>query len=133
MFDAADPVLARVREIALTLPMAREKTTFGRPTFFTGKTFATYSGGTKGAERIRYPQSVLFKPDADELPGLLADPRFFTPAYWGPAGWMGLDLAGGGDGDSPDAVDWTEVRELLDMSYRNTATKALVKQLDAQS
>lgn len=124
MFDAADPVLARVREIALALPKAAEKISHGRPLFLTKKTFAIYSGGAKGGAEA-YPQSVLIKPDADEAPGLLADSRFYVPAYWGTAGWMGLDLA--------IDPDWTEVAELLDMSYRNTAAKTLIKQLDAQA
>ena len=50
--------------------------------------------------------------------------RFFEPAYWGPAGWVGLDLR-------VAEPDWDEVRELVDMSYRNTAPARLVRQLDA--
>ena len=37
MFDEADPLLARVRDLALALPEAAEKVTHGRPTFFTTK------------------------------------------------------------------------------------------------
>lgn len=122
MFDDTDPVLARLREIALALPGAEEKVSFGRPLFFTKKTFALYGGGTKGGAAT-YPRSVLIKPDADEVPGLEADSRFYVPAYWATAGWMGLDLE--------RDPDWTEVAELLDMSYRNTAAKTLIKRLDS--
>ena len=51
MFDDTDPVLARVREIALALPEAAEKVTHGRPTFFTAKVFAYYGGSPRGAVR----------------------------------------------------------------------------------
>ena len=49
MFDDADPLLARVREIALALPEAAEKITHGRPTFFTTKVFAYFGGSPRGA------------------------------------------------------------------------------------
>ncbi len=42
MFDDADPILARVREIALALPEATEKISHGRPTFSAPKMFAVY-------------------------------------------------------------------------------------------
>ena len=54
---------------------------------------------------------------------LAQDSRFFTPAYWGPFGWLGLDLSGN--------VDWEEVTELVEESYRNTAPKKLVAELEA--
>ena len=42
-FDDGDPVLARVRELALALPDAGEKVSHGRPAFFTTKVFAYLS------------------------------------------------------------------------------------------
>lgn len=128
MFDDADPVLARVRELALGFPEAAEKISHGRPNFHTKKVFAIYGGGTKGGHNS-FNHSLIIKPDADELPGLKADARFFEPAYLAPSGWMGLDLAAALT--DPDAVDWAEVAELLDMSYRNTATMTLIRRLDA--
>lgn len=133
MFDDADPVLTRVRELALAFPAAAEKISHGRPNFHTKKVFAVYGGGTKagpGGGRRGFDQSLIIKADPDELPGLKADPRFFEPMYWGPSGWMGLDLAAALE--DVDAVDWTEVGELLDMSYRNTATTTLIRRLDAR-
>ena len=47
MFDDDDPVLARVRTIALALPDAAEKVSHGRPAFFTTKVFAYYGGSLK--------------------------------------------------------------------------------------
>ena len=53
--------------------------------------------------------------------------RFFEPAYLGPYGWLGLDLARAG---SVARVAWDEVAELVDASYRLTAPARLVRLLD---
>ena len=71
----------------------------------------------------RYDASVLIKPDASEVAALVGDPRFFVPAYLGPSGWIGLDFTAA-------QVDWTEVRELVEDSFRQTAPKRLVQELD---
>ena len=42
----------------------------------------------------------------------------------GPFGWLGLDFA------ATKKVDWDEVRELVDASFRLIAPKKLIKQLD---
>src|SRR4051812_34572683 len=47
MFDEADPVLARVRALALGFPDAAEKISHGHPAFFTTKIFAYYGGSVK--------------------------------------------------------------------------------------
>lgn len=126
MFDANDEILARVRDVCLSLPDAAEKVSHGRPTFFTKKVFAVYGGGTKGAQNVRHDQSLLLLPDPAEAPALAADPRFFVPAYYGPFGWIGLDLTAA-------AVDWDEVRELVEDSYRLTAPKRSIRMLDERS
>jgi hypothetical protein len=123
-FDPDDPDLARLRELCLALPGTAEKISHGRPNFFTRKVFAIYGATVKGdhwsTERDR---SVQVLPDADERAALQQDRRFFVPAYTGAAGWLGLDLA-------VAAVDWAEVAELVEASYRNTAAKRLVAELD---
>ena len=130
MFDGSDPYLARVREICLRMPGSAEKVSHGRPTFYTTKVFLTYGGMVKGDHDPEpYGQSVLVLPDADDRPALLDDDRFFEPAYLGPSGWVGLDLRACG---TPDAVDWGEVAELVDASYRRTAPVRLVRELDAR-
>jgi phosphoribosylglycinamide formyltransferase-1 len=50
--------------------------------------------------------------------------RFYLPAYIGSRGWFGLRLDRG-------RVDWREVAEVVERSFRRTAPKALVEQLDA--
>ncbi|WP_308337082.1 MmcQ/YjbR family DNA-binding protein [Terrabacter sp. Ter38] len=130
MFDGADPYLARVRGICLALPGADEKVSHGRPSFFTTKLFLTYGGTVRGDHDPEpYRHSVLVLPDAAERPALLGDARFYDPAYVGPSGWVGLDLRACGP---PGEVDWQEVAELVDASYRLTAPARLVRELDAR-
>ncbi|MGH3952501.1 MAG: MmcQ/YjbR family DNA-binding protein [Mycobacterium sp.] len=126
MFTEDDPGLAELRELALALPETAEQISWGRPVFNAGKIFAMFGGNAKGATRgemIAYPYSVLVKVDDSERPALLQDERFYYPAYMGPFGWLGLDF-------SSAEVDWDEVAELLDASYRLIATKRLIKLLD---
>jgi hypothetical protein len=130
MFDDDDPYLVRLRRLALAFPDAEEKIAHGRPHFRVSKVFAVYGSGTKGSAdtRIHYPHGLLVLPDDSDRRSLAEDERTFVPAYFGPAGWIGLDLAAGGDG--PDGVDWQEVAELLDSSYRQVAGKRQIAQLD---
>ncbi|MGE2718891.1 MmcQ/YjbR family DNA-binding protein [Mycolicibacterium celeriflavum] len=132
MFRDDDPVLARIRTVALAFPEAYEKVSHGRPAFFAAKMFAMYGGSVKppneGGEYIQYPQSLLVKVDDSERRALQQDARFFYPAYLGASGWLGLDLSAGKR--SGRDIDWDEVRELIDASFRLTAPRKLIKQLD---
>ena len=131
MFRDDDPVLGRVRDIALAFPEAYEKVSHGRPAFFVTKMFVMYGGSAKPPTRgdhIQYPQSIMVKVDASDRAALEQDARFFYPAYLGPAGWLGLDLSARKKVGS--AIDWDEVGEFIDASFRLTAPKKLIKQLD---
>lgn len=124
MFDDDDPWLREVRRIALSYPEAVEKVSWGRPTFSAPKMFAVYGGRIKGEGAMTpVPHSLLVKVGDEDRPALAQDPRFFTPAYLGPHAWLGLDF------DAAD-VDWDEVGELIDASYRLVAPKRLLKRLD---
>lgn len=125
MFRDDDQVLARVRKLALAFPGANEKVSHGRPAFYTTKIFAYYGGSVKvDGEWVEHARCIIVLPDEDERPALLECDGFFVPAYLGAYGWIGLDLPTRG-------TNWAEVRELLDASYRNTASKRLVDQLDS--
>lgn len=124
MFDDDDPVLARVRGIALALPEAAEKVSHGRPAFFTQKVFCYYGGSIKvDGAWVRHDHAVIIQPDPDDAPALRQDPRFWAPGYLGASGWLGIDV--------DDRTDWTEIAELIDASYRVTAAPRLVRELDA--
>jgi predicted DNA-binding protein (MmcQ/YjbR family) len=85
-----------------------------------------YGGNAKSdvkGEYIPYPYSILVKVDESDRKALEQDSRFFFPAYMGPSGWFGLDFTAA-------KVDWGEVRELIDASFRMVAPRKLIKQLD---
>lgn len=101
--------LEQIRKIALALPEASEELTWDEVNFrVRGKIFAFPGNGG----------SVTVKADQEELPALLDDPRFVPAPYLARGGWVRLDLAG-----SP--VDWEEVTELIQSSYRLIAPKRL--------
>lgn len=106
MFSDDDPVLAKVRAVALALPDTTEVVAHGRPTFRCGKMFGNYGGSEKG-NKVRHDQSILVIADPSEREALLADSRFYLPAYLGAYGWVGLIL--------DDDTDWVEVGELLEV------------------
>ena len=125
MFDDDDPVLARLRAMALALPDAAEKISHGRPAFFTKKVFAYFGGSVKdGDDWVQHEQSVMVQPDPSDRRALLEEPRVYVPAYLGPSGWIGVDLGAG--------TDWDEIVELLDASYRLTAPKRSIQRLEAE-
>jgi hypothetical protein len=117
--DPDHPLVERVRTICLGFPDAVESRSWGRPTFKVNRIFAFV-----GSSMDR-PHSVAFKPDPEERRAYLQDERFFVPPYWGPFGWLAMDI----EADSADN-DWAELAELLETSYRQLALKRQVKALD---
>ncbi|GAA1489018.1 MmcQ/YjbR family DNA-binding protein [Brachybacterium sacelli] len=122
MFDDDDPVLERVRSIALALPGAKEKISHGRPAFHTVKIHCYYGGARKvDGQWEQHPHAVLVHLSESETAALQEDPRTFVPAYLGASGWIGLDL---------DArTDDQELGELIEESYRMVAPARLVAEL----
>ena len=119
MYDYNDPYLAELRAILLASPEAVEVEAWGRPTFRAGtRIFAVFSGTEE------HPHALIIKPDDDDRESLSQDPRFFSPPYFGPSGWLALDL-------DAAPVDWDEVRELADASYRRVALKRMLRALDS--
>jgi predicted DNA-binding protein (MmcQ/YjbR family) len=118
MYSEDDPYLGELRAVCLAFPEAVEVEAWGRPTFRAGKKIFAVFSGTE--ER---PHGLIFKPDADERVALLQDERFYSPPYFGPGGWLALDF------DAAE-VDWDEVTELVDGSYRLVALKRMLKALD---
>jgi len=68
-----------------------------------------------------HPFTFVFKPAPGERLAYLEDPKFYSPPYWGPGGWLALGI------DAPD-TDWSLVAEIIDTSYRQVA---LVRQITA--
>lgn len=119
--DIPRDLLARARLICLALPDATEQETWGHPTFrVRDKIFASI--GVEDVAGGRCSMTMKAPPGEQDL--LLATGHpFFYPAYVGVRGWIGIYV---------DArTDWTEVAELVEDSYRMTATKRQIARLDA--
>lgn len=118
--DADPPTLERLRKICLRYPEAVETGGVGNPSFkVRDKIFAMQHGHEERP-------SVWFKgePGLQEL--LVGDDsgRFFRPPYVGNRGWVRIFL---------DAeVDWEELADMIEESYRRTAPKRLLARLDGQ-
>jgi predicted DNA-binding protein (MmcQ/YjbR family) len=113
--------LSRLTEICLALPEAKHSA-LGDHAAFTvrDKKFAYYLNSHHGDGIV----SVCFKTVAGENVVLLASDaaRFYSPAYIGPRGWVGLRLDVG-------KIDWAEVADFVTESYRLTAPKRLAAQI----
>lgn len=118
VIEPNDPHLERVRAICMAYPDATEVQSWGRPTFRVAKRIFIVVGS--GMDR---PHSIIFKPDAEERRAYIEDARFWVPPYWGPSGWLATGLAAA-------EVDWQEIAELIDTSYRLLAQKRHLKVLD---
>lgn len=118
MYDDADPVLGRVRQVCLALPEATERESHGRPNFWANKVFAVYGSG------LEHPSALILRIDPAELPALRADDRFFVAKYYPDR--LALDVAA-------PATDWDEVAELVESSYRQVALKRMITALDARA
>lgn len=120
-FSHSDPLLVRVREIALQFPGVQKKLSVGFPAFYTTKVFTWFGMAYKDSAGVwQRPPSVLLP--LEERQAVLAMPDSFVPGYIGPHGWVGLRLT--------EATDWVEVAELMEESFRATARKKLVRELE---
>jgi len=89
--------LDTVRRLCLALPGTEERLSHGEPTFFTGgKVFVMFANNHHGDGRV----AVWLPVPSGLQPGLIAgDPeRYFHPPYVGVRGWVGIVLAGLGEG-----------------------------------
>jgi hypothetical protein len=111
----------QLRMICLALPEATEDAAgVGSPSFkVRDKIFAMqHPMDERPSLWCKAPQGVQ---------GMLIDSEpehFFVPPYVGQHGWVGLWL----DGE----VDWGHVADLVEESYRMTASKKQCRMLDAQ-
>lgn len=106
-------VLERVRALCLALPEATETRTLGNPTFqVTGKSFCVL-------ETYRGDFSISVKVGKGSQSSFLADSRFYRTPYVGRYGWVSLRV-------DAAQLNWTEIQELVEGSYRQIAPKRLI-------
>ena len=115
---STDTVLDQLRAICLPLPEATEQGGVGDPTFRVRDKIFAMRHGVNG----RMTMWCKAPPGVQEALVTTNPTRFFVPPYVGHHGWIGLWL----DVD----LDWDEVADLIDESYRLTAPKRLIARLD---
>ena len=112
--------LTRLRELCLSFPEAVEKEAWGDPTWrVRDRIFAMQKGNYEGGR-----PSVWCKAAAGAQEALVDSGagRFFVPPYVGHKGWIGVYL--------DDRVDWEQLGDLIEQSYRLIAPRRLVERLD---
>lgn len=116
--------IVRLRELALAFPEAHEVEAWGEPTFrVRNKIFAMHADAANHHGKGRPAVWVKAAPGVQESMVAAAPDCFFRPPYLGPKGWVGVWLDG--------VVDWEDVAEFLEDSYRLIAPKRLCTQLDS--
>ena len=113
--DAA--ILLKLREICLALPEAVETVKWGHPTFEAGKKIFAVLDYYHGRP------CIAFRTSMEEQKKLCRDERFFPAPYAATRGWVCLCA------DGP--MNWSEVRDILLVSYRLAALKRMLRLLDA--
>jgi phosphoribosylglycinamide formyltransferase 1 len=122
-FDA-EWIEAQVDRLARKLPEVGRKTSHGSPGWSvggekSGKLFAIIANHHHGEEAV----GLLVKASGpDEMTGLIeAQPDiYYWPKYYGAGGWLGVKL-------NRRDVDWEQVGEWLERSWRATAPPRLTK------
>ena len=113
--------LTRLRAICLALPEAIERETWDIPTFRVREKIFTMFTNDSGTPALW----CKAPPGAQVILIEAAPDRFFRPPYVGHKGWIGIRL--------DNAVDWDEVADLVQRSYRMTAPKRLQQAAEARS
>ena len=116
MSDPGYP-LARLRNVCLAFPEATESGGVGNPSFKVREKIFAMQHQQEGRPSLwmKAPEGV------QELLVGAVPARFFRPPYVGHHGWVGLWL----DGE----IDWEELADLVEESYRMTAPKRLSARL----
>jgi len=119
-----DRRLIRLTEICLALPEATRECSGGHAAFAVrNKKFVYFLDDHHGDGIV----SVCFRTVPGENEVLVSSDatRFYSPAYIGPRGWVGLRLDLG-------EIDWEEVSDFVTDSYRLAAPKRLAARVGSR-
>ena len=109
-------MFARARRLCLALPETAEVTSWGHPNFRAGrKTFCAF-------EMIKGRPSVAVKIAAADASRVLARKDGFATPY-GRGQWTSVWV--------DEAIDWPRIQALIELGYRNVATKRMLALLQA--
>jgi phosphoribosylglycinamide formyltransferase-1/phosphoribosylamine--glycine ligase/phosphoribosylglycinamide formyltransferase/phosphoribosylformylglycinamidine cyclo-ligase len=113
-----DAVLQRLRAACLALPETDEVVSHGMPAFrVAGKMFAYFRHNHHGDHMTVACLKTGGRDEQDML--MEADPDLFSwPAYFGPSGWIAMNLA-------DDGLDWDHVEARVLASFRLAAPRRL--------
>jgi predicted DNA-binding protein (MmcQ/YjbR family) len=116
-----DTRLAKLTQICLALPAADCRVRGDHADFrVRGKVFAYFLDNHHGDGIVSVCCKAALGENVDRAS---REPqRFYLPAYIGPRGWFGLRL-------DRKATDWSEVQNLVELSYSLVAPKTLVREL----
>ena len=110
-----------VAQLCEALPEVEPATSHGSPIWKgRGKHFATFSMNHHGNGRV----AILLKlPEGEQQRLVEMDPEvYFVPAYYGPSGWVGVELNGG--------ADWARVCSLTLAAWQSAVPKSLAATVD---
>jgi predicted DNA-binding protein (MmcQ/YjbR family) len=111
-----DAVLAKMREICLSLPDTKETMTWGKPHFRVGEKIFAGCGEENGR------QVIGFKLQMAHAEAVIKDARFWRAPYVGHKGWVSMDPVG--------VKDWDEVRAMILESFRLIAPRKTLAKLE---
>jgi predicted DNA-binding protein (MmcQ/YjbR family) len=114
-----EQTLKKLSQICLSLPETARRDSVDHADFrVRGKVFAYFLNNHHGDGIVAVCCKAALGENVDRAS---REPqRFYLPAYIGPRGWFGLRLDGAG-------IDWSEVRNLVELSYGLVAPKRLAK------
>jgi hypothetical protein len=111
---------ARLEALCLALPEATCRGGQHLRFDVRGRAFGYYLNDHHGDGLVAFSGKV--GPGENDLLARRHPERFYIPSYTGPRGWVALRL------DRPD-LDWAELAELVETSYRLIAPRGLVARL----
>jgi hypothetical protein len=118
MSAVKEMAVERLRAVCLALPQTTEGGGVGDPTFRVREKIFAMQHGVDGR-----PSMWCKAPPGGQAALVGSDPdRFFVPPYVGCHGWVGMWL--------DVEIDWDEVADLVEESYRMTAPKRLAAMLE---
>ena|SRR5271165_540672 len=111
--------LKRLSQICLSLPETARRDSGDHADFrVRGKVFAYFLNNHHGDGIVSVCCKAALGENVDRAS---REPkRFYLPPYIGPRGWFGLRLDG-------EAIDWSEVTNLVGLSYGLVAPKRLAR------
>ena len=119
MYSDDDPYLTELRDVCLAFPESCEVEAWGRPTFRAGKKMSPSSPVLRSGPGASSSSPSRTSARRCSRTGATTCPRTSVPG-----GWLALDFA------ARKPVDWAEVAELIDSSYRQVALKRMLKALE---